>query len=158
MKETCCSCCEAFIIIYYDCDVTEVNFTFSHFYILLLLFFHFFTMKFWAELEDAIKLAKSKAIIIPFGVGVAGHVAETKEIVNIKNAYEDPRFNDEIDQKTGYKTNTILSMPICKYEGEYLITSVVLRFTKSQSQSQATSLVWLKSSIKQTVRALHEVK
>ena len=42
---------------------------------------------------------------------VAGLVAETKEIVNIKDAYNDPRFNSEIDLKTGYKTNIILSMP-----------------------------------------------
>lgn len=32
--------------------------------------------------------AKEEEIQIPFGVGVAGTVAETKEVVNIKNAYQ----------------------------------------------------------------------
>ena len=41
-----------------------------------------------------------------------GHVATTGEVLNIRNAYADPRFNREIDLKTNYKTNTILCVPI----------------------------------------------
>ncbi|VDK71405.1 unnamed protein product [Litomosoides sigmodontis] len=44
--------------------------------------------------------------------GIGGYVAMTGEVLNIENAYEDPRFNREIDQKTGYKTRNILCMPI----------------------------------------------
>ena len=44
--------------------------------------------------------------------GIAGLVARTGEIVNIKNAYSDPRFNREIDRQTGYTTYNILCMPI----------------------------------------------
>ncbi len=44
--------------------------------------------------------------------GLAGYVAQTGETINIKEAYKDPRFNKEIDSKTGYKTKTILCMPI----------------------------------------------
>lgn len=44
--------------------------------------------------------------------GIAGHVATTGETVNIKNAYEDSRFNKEIDQQTGYRTENILCMAI----------------------------------------------
>lgn len=43
--------------------------------------------------------------------GLAGYVATTGETVNIRNAYEDDRFNKEIDKQTGYKTKTILCMP-----------------------------------------------
>lgn len=45
-------------------------------------------------------------------LGLAGHVFQSGETINIKNAYEDERFNKEIDLKTGYRTNTILCMPI----------------------------------------------
>lgn len=45
-------------------------------------------------------------------LGLAGHVATTGETVNIKDAYTDRRFNKEIDMQTGYKTKTILCMPI----------------------------------------------
>ncbi|GAB0087546.1 Phosphodiesterase [Sergentomyia squamirostris] len=71
-------------------------------------------------LEEAILQAHKDPIEIPFGVGVAGIVAETKEIINIKDAYKDKRFNGDIDLRTGYKTKLILSMPICNYEGDVI--------------------------------------
>lgn len=39
----------------------------------------------------------------PLGTGIAGQVALTGEILNIPDAYADPRFNREVDQITGYK-------------------------------------------------------
>lgn len=48
--------------------------------------------------------------------GLAGHVFRTGETINIKDAYSDERFNKEIDSKTGYRTNTILCMPIRNIE------------------------------------------
>lgn len=84
-------------------------------------------------LDDAIRLAKAEELMIPFGVGsIAGHVAETKEFVNIKDAYKDPRFNSEIDLKTGYKTNIILSMPICNYEGEVIGVAQIINKTNGE--------------------------
>lgn len=47
------------------------------------------------------------------GIGIAGYVAETGETLNVKDAYNDPRFNKAIDEQTGYHTKTILCMPIC---------------------------------------------
>lgn len=81
-----------------------------------------------------------------------GHVAETKEVVNIKDgmkeillrlivlyfncelfsAYKDPRFNSDIDLKTGYKTNIILSMPICNYEGDVIGVAQIINKTNGE--------------------------
>ncbi|XP_063707132.1 cGMP-specific 3',5'-cyclic phosphodiesterase [Culicoides brevitarsis] len=72
------------------------------------------------EIEEAVNRSKLEELIIPFGVGIAGYVAQTKETINITNAYEDSRFNPEVDLRTGYKTNSILSMPICNYEGDVI--------------------------------------
>uniref|UniRef100_A0A1I8MS12 Phosphodiesterase n=1 Tax=Musca domestica TaxID=7370 RepID=A0A1I8MS12_MUSDO len=80
-------------------------------------------------LKDAVKKARSEEIVIPFGVGIAGMVAQTKETINIKEAYQDARFNCEIDLKTGYKTNTILSMPICNYEGDIIGVAQIINKT-----------------------------
>lgn len=55
---------------------------------------------------------ESEEIRFPADKGLAGHVVKTGEKINIKNAYTDDRFNKEIDLKTGYKTTTILCMPI----------------------------------------------
>ncbi|MCD8377622.1 MAG: GAF domain-containing protein [Candidatus Gastranaerophilales bacterium] len=52
--------------------------------------------------------------------GLAGHVFRTGEIINIKDAYSDERFNKEIDLKTGYTTKTILCMPIRNIEQEII--------------------------------------
>lgn len=40
------------------------------------------------ELEEALQRAKNEEIKIPFGIGIAGYVAQTKEIINIKDAYK----------------------------------------------------------------------
>lgn len=67
------------------------------------------------------KVSKDKdslgIIRIPVGQGVAGYVALTGQTLNIPNAYEDPRFDPSVDQKTGYRTNSILCMPICDTDG-----------------------------------------
>lgn len=39
------------------------------------------------ELEQAVKLARTEEIRIPFGIGIAGTVAQSKTLVNIKDAY-----------------------------------------------------------------------
>lgn len=82
--------------------------------------------------ETTVGKASGEEIVIPFGVGIAGTVAQTKTIVNIKNAYEDPRFNCEIDQKTGYRTKNILSMPICNYEGDVIGVAQIINKTKGK--------------------------
>ena len=48
----------------------------------------------------------------PIGKGIAGFVADTAQTLNVKRAYEDERFNPAIDEQTGYKTKSILCMPI----------------------------------------------
>ena len=49
---------------------------------------------------------------IPFGSGIAGHVAATGETVMLEDAYSDPRFLQDIDVSTGFHTRNILCMPV----------------------------------------------
>ncbi|XP_055525606.1 cGMP-specific 3',5'-cyclic phosphodiesterase isoform X2 [Wyeomyia smithii] len=85
-------------------------------------------------LDEAVRRAKKDELIIPFGVGIAGTVAQTNETINIKEAYKDPRFNSEIDQKTGYKTHIILSMPICNYEGQVIGVAQIINKTNGSPE------------------------
>ncbi len=55
---------------------------------------------------------EKQEIRLPLGKGIAGHVAMTGEIVNIPDAYADPRFNPETDKRTGFHTRNILCLPI----------------------------------------------
>jgi GAF domain-containing protein len=57
-------------------------------------------------------------IRVPLGAGIAGHVAATGETVNLQEAYDDPRFNREVDRRTGYRTRSLLCMPIRDRDGE----------------------------------------
>ncbi len=56
-------------------------------------------------------------IRLQIGKGLAGHVAQTGEVINITDAYRDARFNPEIDRKSGYSTHTVLCMPMRNREG-----------------------------------------
>lgn len=51
-------------------------------------------------------------IRLKVGEGIAGWVGQSGKSVNIRDAYRDPRFNAEIDLKTGYQTRSILCQPI----------------------------------------------
>ncbi|XP_044148014.1 cAMP and cAMP-inhibited cGMP 3',5'-cyclic phosphodiesterase 10A isoform X3 [Bufo gargarizans] len=55
---------------------------------------------------------KTKEIRFSIEKGIAGQVARTGEVLNIPDAYADPRFNREVDLYTGYTTKNILCMPI----------------------------------------------
>jgi HD-GYP domain-containing protein (c-di-GMP phosphodiesterase class II) len=46
------------------------------------------------------------------GVGIAGLVAATGDTINIPDAYDDPRFNPDPDQRTGYRTKSLLTFPM----------------------------------------------
>lgn len=53
-----------------------------------------------------------KEIRFDANLGIAGSVVQTGETINIQDAYNDERFNKEIDLQTGYETKSILCMPI----------------------------------------------
>jgi len=48
--------------------------------------------------------------------GIAGSVAVSGQAVNIPDAYADPRFNREHDTASGYRTRSILCMPLVNYD------------------------------------------
>ena len=62
----------------------------------------------------------TKEIRFPAAAGLAGTCFTTSETINIVDAYDDPRFNPEVDSKTGYRTRNILCMPIIGKSGKRL--------------------------------------
>jgi HD-GYP domain-containing protein (c-di-GMP phosphodiesterase class II) len=57
-------------------------------------------------------------IRLPIGHGISGFVAQSGEIVNIPDAYQDPRFNRDTDDRTGYRTRSMLCVPMRRTDGE----------------------------------------
>lgn len=65
-------------------------------------------------------------IRLPNTVGLAGYVAQSGEILNIRDAYQDPRFNPDVDRQTGYLTRCVLCAPVRNREGEIIgVTQVI---------------------------------
>ncbi len=54
----------------------------------------------------------TREIRFPADKGIAGHVAQTKTILNIPDAYADPRFNPAVDKATGFHTRNMLTVPM----------------------------------------------
>lgn len=49
---------------------------------------------------------------LPRGQGIAGFVCESGEPLLVEDAYKDPRFHREFDERTGYRTRSILCVPL----------------------------------------------
>ena len=75
------------------------------------------------ELEEAtgdlfVRLARGekkepvRGIRLRVGEGIAGHVVETGEPVVIQDASEDPRFSDRFDRMTGFRTRSMICVPL----------------------------------------------
>lgn len=62
------------------------------------------------------------------------------QIVNIKDAYKDSRFNPEVDKKTGYRTKNILCMPIQGKHGVIGVVQLLNRYLLELNQPQLTNL------------------
>lgn len=56
--------------------------------------------------------AERHEIRINVGEGLAGWCAQTGQVVNIEDVYRDPRFDPAWDQKTGYRSRSMLCAPM----------------------------------------------
>lgn len=57
-------------------------------------------------------------IRVPIGIGVAGRVAASGDPVNVEDAYQLEYFDGSFDQKFGYRTRSLLCLPIRHHTGD----------------------------------------
>jgi serine/threonine-protein kinase len=73
------------------------------------------------EVRSKVKLGSDTGeICIPLGVGIAGTVAAAGQMINLPDPYADPRFNPDIDRRTGFKTRNLLTVPMIAQSGEVI--------------------------------------
>jgi putative ABC transport system ATP-binding protein len=65
-------------------------------------------------------------IRFPVGSGIAGAVAQTGESIRIDDAYADPRFNQDVDRQTGFRTRSLLTLPVKNREGKVFAVAQLL--------------------------------
>lgn len=83
------------------------------------------------ELWTKVALGMGEKILrIPFGQGIAGFVAKTGSAVNVRDAYRDTRFTQDLDRITGYQTKNLLAVPLKGRDGKVLGVFEVLNKNK----------------------------
>ena len=111
-------------------------------------------------------------IRIPIGAGIAGYVAQTGTILNLPDAYEDARFDPSVDQETGYKTRSVLAVPILspegkpmgvvealnKHEGTFTVEDERLLEAIGHQMSLALTDALMFEELKQKARSLEEAR
>jgi GAF domain-containing protein len=66
------------------------------------------------------------AINIPIDKGIVGETVKQAKVIVIKDAYDSPWFDSSVDLESGYRTRSILSVPIFNNRGEVIgVTEMV---------------------------------
>lgn len=98
---------------------------------------------------------ESREIVVPVGVGIAGAVASRGEDIIIDDAYADPRFNQAVDHASGYRTQTILCVPVRNKSGE--IAGVMQVLNKKSGPFDREDAEYLKALSTQAAIVLEKV-
>ena len=88
--------------------------------------------------------------------GVAGAVFQSGRGEIVHDAYADPRFNRDIDDKTGFRTRSILCAPIKTVRGE--IIGVVQTLNKRSGRFTEDDLALLEAMAQQAATALQSTQ
>jgi phosphoserine phosphatase RsbU/P len=54
---------------------------------------------------------------VPSGVGLVGSCARNRRIINVPDCYADPRFDRDLDHRSGYHTRCMLTLPLVDHQG-----------------------------------------
>jgi C4-dicarboxylate-specific signal transduction histidine kinase len=81
-----------------------------------IYFFDNTTQKLWSKVGQGLH----ERLEIPLRVGVAGITGSTKEVQIVIDAKNDLRFDSTIDDQTGYKTKTVLALPLLNDKNQLL--------------------------------------
>jgi sigma-B regulation protein RsbU (phosphoserine phosphatase) len=72
----------------------------------------------------------TRGIRIGIDKGIAGECARTRTIINVPDCYSDPRFNQEVDRRTGYRTNNLITVPLIGLEDKLVGVMQLLNAAK----------------------------
>lgn len=69
----------------------------------------------WTTLADGVE-----KIVVPSDKGIVGYTLKARKPIIANDAYNNPNFNAEIDKKTGYVTENIVTAPIFNSKREII--------------------------------------
>lgn len=82
----------------------------------------------WSKIAHGLE---SREIRMPLGAGITGFAAASGQVINIPDAYDDPRFNRSVDASTGYRTRSMLCVPMRHANGE--VVGILLALNKNEA-------------------------
>jgi GAF domain-containing protein len=100
--------------------------------------------EFWSIIAEAdTEGDRTLEIRVPADKGIVGHVASTKESINIPfDFYDDPRsaMAKELDKKNGYRTYTMLTLPLLNEHGSLVaVIQLINKFKKFYDRTASLS-------------------
>lgn len=60
---------------------------------------------------------KGSSLRLPAGEGIVGETLRTNRAICVEDAYDDPRFNQEVDRLSGYRTRNLICVPLRDGDG-----------------------------------------
>ena len=111
------------------------------------------TDELWSKLA---KGAEQTEIRVPAGAGLAGAAFRAGEVLDIPDAYADPRFNRTVDKETGFRTRNLLCVPLIDRSGVRL--GVVQVLNKRGGPFTAVDIRRLKAFSAQIAIAIHNAQ
>jgi adenylate cyclase len=77
-------------------------------------------------LRVAQDMPEGEYVRIPLASGIAGAAAMSGEVVRVDDAYADPRFNQAVDAETGFRTRSMLCLPLQDRSGTVFAVTQLL--------------------------------
>jgi GAF domain-containing protein len=66
-----------------------------------------------------------RGLRLPKGEGIAGWIAETGEPLIVEDVQKDHRFCAKVDEFTGFKTRSIIGVPLMSYDRVYGVIELI---------------------------------
>ncbi len=82
------------------------------------------------ELWSKVALGSEEVLRIDARLGIAGAVTLTGQSINVKDAHQDARFYPGMDARTGYRTQSLLAVPLRNFQGQIIGAFEVLNKKK----------------------------
>ncbi|MEK6607125.1 MAG: GAF domain-containing protein [Myxococcota bacterium] len=109
----------------------------------------------WSKIAQG-DLGVAPEIRVRLGEGVAGWVARSGKTLTLDDAYQDERFNPEFDRQSGYRTRSILCVPLADKRGRTI--GVIQALNKRSGPFTADDVELLQSLAGQAAVALENAR
>jgi len=95
------------------------------------------TDELWGKVAEGV----DEVMRMPADAGIVGDAFQRAAVVRVADAYEDPRFNREFDLRTGYRTRSLLCVPVEDRRGRCLgVIQAINKFEGEFSEDDARRL------------------